>query len=148
MRLTSRDGGTWEAGAGCAGESGRRCIVAQARKSVSRLGIVSVLVGLTGLQIGFIECLLALADEANVLVVMIDSIIGLIPCCEFHGLPFACIGLIVGIVALLFALDGKTKGTGMPILGIVVNLAACVVSFGLIYLEWRKFWEMARFPGE
>jgi hypothetical protein len=79
-------------------------VAAEGPKSVSGLGIASLVVGIVGL------------------------VISLIPCVGLIGLPIAGIGLLLGLVGLIIALAGKTEGAGLPISGIAVSLAGCIVS--------------------
>jgi hypothetical protein len=95
-------------------------VARESPKSVSGLGIASVLVGVFGL------------------------IIGLLPCFGLVGLIVAGIGLILGLVGLIVALAGQTEGVSMPIAGTAVSLAACIVSVVWWYISVSNFFSGLR----
>jgi len=90
-------------------------VARESPKSVSGLGIASILVGVFGL------------------------IIGLLPCFGLVGLIVAGIGLILGLVGLIVSLAGQTEGVSMPIAGTAVSLVGCVISVVWWYISVSNF---------
>jgi hypothetical protein len=95
-------------------------VARESPKSVSGLGIASLIVGFFGLVIAFL------------------------PCFSLIGLAIGGLGLILGLVGVIVALAGRTEGVGIPISGAALSLAACVVSIVWWYISVHSFFSGVR----
>jgi hypothetical protein len=72
-------------------------------KSVSVIGVISLVIGVVSLGLG------------------------LVPCLGLFTLPLPIIGVVLALVGILISAIGQRDGLGIPVTGVALNVVACVL---------------------